>query len=78
MNRKITFKSTSGPVDFEASYLTESTLEGTKLTSRVEMRPGRFVNLAERHISANLRRDLEANLGELKDLLEHRATETPS
>ena len=72
-NTKITFKSTSGPTPFEASYLFESTAEGTKLTSKIEMQPGGFFGLAEPLIAASLRREMEAGGGNLKDLLENRA-----
>lgn len=34
-NKEITFKGTTGSSDFQHSYLTESTAEGTKLTSRM-------------------------------------------
>jgi uncharacterized protein YndB with AHSA1/START domain len=69
-NKKVTFTSTSGAMDLEASYLTESTVEGTKLTSMIEMQPRGFAGLAEPLIAASLRREMEASLGELKDLLE--------
>jgi uncharacterized protein YndB with AHSA1/START domain len=36
-NKLITFKTTSGPVRLEASYLFEPTAEGTKVTGRIEM-----------------------------------------
>lgn len=69
-NRKIAFKSASGPMTFDASYLTELTPEGTRLTSRIQMQPGGFIGLAEPLITVGLRREMEANLGELKELLE--------
>ena len=73
-NKKIVFKSTSGPMDFSAGYLTEATPEGggTRLTSWIEMQPRGFADLAEPLITSSLRRDVEANLAELKDLLEAR------
>jgi uncharacterized protein YndB with AHSA1/START domain len=74
----IAFKSTSGPMDFEASYRTESVAEGTRLTSIIEMQPGRFISLAEPLIAASLRREMEAGLGELKDLLESGVAANPS
>jgi uncharacterized protein YndB with AHSA1/START domain len=77
-NKKITFKSTSGPTPFEASYLFESTAEGTKLTSKIEMQPGGFFGLAEPLIAASLRREMEAGGGDLKDLLENRVAEISS
>jgi uncharacterized protein YndB with AHSA1/START domain len=69
-NNLIAFKSTSGSMDFQASYRTESVAEGAKLTSNIEMQPGRFISPAEPLIAASLRREMVANLGDLKDLLE--------
>lgn len=77
-NKKVAFKSTSGPIDFEASYLTEATPEGTKLTSRIEMQPRGFAGLAEPLIAASLRREMKAGFAELKDLLENRAVAVSS
>ncbi|MCZ7570174.1 MAG: SRPBCC family protein [Ardenticatenaceae bacterium] len=69
-NKTIAFKSTSGPMDFRAGYRTEPIAGGTKLTSWIEMQPKGFAGLAEPLIAASLRRELAANLGELKELLE--------
>lgn len=69
-NKKIAFKSTSGPVGFEAGYLTESSEVGTKLTSWIEMQPKGFAGLAEPLIASSLKREVQSNLSELKDLLE--------
>ena len=69
-NKKIVFKSASGPMDFRAGYLTETTADGTKLTSWIEMQPKGFAGLAEPMIGSSLRRDVEVSLAELKDLLE--------
>ena len=78
-NKKVTFRSNSGPTAFEASYLFEATPEGTKLTSTIEMQPGGFLfGLAEPLIAACLRREMEAGAGELKDLLENRAETIPA
>ncbi len=72
-NSKIAFKTTSGPIPLEASYLFESTGRETKLTSTIEMHPGGFISLAEPLISASLGRDVEASLGKLKNMLESQA-----
>ena len=76
--RRVVFKSTSGPMQFEASYLTEPVAEGTRLTSTIEMQPKGFAGLAEPLIAASLRRDMEANLTELRDLLEDGRAAAPS
>jgi uncharacterized protein YndB with AHSA1/START domain len=72
-NREVTFKTTSGPMPLEASYLTESVPSGTKLTSKIEMQATGFIGLAEPLIGASLRREMDAAFGELKDLLENQA-----
>ena len=45
-NKRITIKSTSGPVRVEFSYLFESTAEGTKLTGKMEMQAAGLLRLA--------------------------------
>ena len=72
-NKRIAFKTTSGPVRVEASYLVEPASGGTRLTSRVEMDASRFLSLAEPLIAAGLKREMKAALGVLKGLLEERA-----
>jgi uncharacterized protein YndB with AHSA1/START domain len=70
-NKVITFKVNSGPLDFEASYLFESTAAGTRLTSTIETHAGGFLVLAEPLIAAGLRREMKAAFGALKSLLEN-------
>lgn len=77
-NANVAFRSTSGPMPFEAWYLFESTVEGTRLTSTIHMQPGGFFGLAEPLIAASLRREMDAGFGDLKDLLESRAVEISS
>jgi uncharacterized protein YndB with AHSA1/START domain len=72
-NELITFRTTSGPVRMEASYVFESTADGTRLTSRIEMDASGLMNLAEPLIAAGLRREMRAAFQVLKDLLENRA-----
>lgn len=72
-NIEVTFKSTAGPMPFEFSYLTESTPTGTRLTGKMQMHAAGFIGLAEPLIAASMKREMQAGLGELKDLLENRA-----
>jgi hypothetical protein len=58
-NTIVTFRF-SGSVPGEGSCLFESTQEGTRVTSRVQMQPTGFSRLAEPLIAANLRRQMEA------------------
>jgi hypothetical protein len=76
-NKLVAFKATSGPVGLEASYLVEPIGTGARLTSRLEMRAPGLLRLAEPLMAASLRRDVETNLGNLKDLLEAKAEEPP-
>ena len=69
-NREVTFTGTAGSSDFQHSYLTESTAEGTRLTSRMLMRSKGLFGIAEPLVASNLKREFAANLGELKGLLE--------
>lgn len=68
--RLVVFGGASGPLIFEASYATEATPEGTRLTSTIRMQPGGLFRIAAPLIAADLRRDVRANLAALKVLLE--------
>jgi uncharacterized protein YndB with AHSA1/START domain len=72
-NKRVAFKTTSGPVRLEASYLFESAGGGTRLTSRIEMDASGFMSLAEPLIAAGLKREMKTAFGVLKDLLEDRS-----
>jgi uncharacterized protein YndB with AHSA1/START domain len=71
-NKLITFRTTSGPVRLEASYLFEAVAPGTRLTSRIEMDASGFMSLAEPLIAAGLRREMKTGFRVLKSLLEDR------
>ena len=61
----------SGSMPGRASYTVESTGIGwARLTSRIELQASGMLRLAEPLMAATLRRDVEANLGTLKALLE--------
>jgi uncharacterized protein YndB with AHSA1/START domain len=70
--RRITFKTISGPVLLEASYLFEPVADGTKLTSKIQMDAKGFMSLAEPLIARGLRREMDVAFVTLKDLLEGR------
>lgn len=74
-NALVTFRTTSGPMPVEASYRFEPTAVGAKVTCTIEMRPGGFSSLAEPLIAASVRREMEAEFGYLKDLLENGAVQ---
>lgn len=73
-NRRIAFKSISGSSPFEQSFLFESTAEGTRLTSLLELQTGGLMGLAEPLIASSVRREMDANFGDLKDMLESQVT----
>jgi len=75
--RIITFKTTSGPVQLEASYLFEAVAGGTHLTSRIAMDAKGLVSLAEPLIARSLRREMDAAFVALKSLLEGQAVAIP-
>ena len=73
-NKKIAFKSISGTSPFEQSFLFESTAEGTRLTTRLELQTTGLMGLAEPLIASGVKREMDANFGDLKDMLETRVT----
>ena len=70
LNQKVAFKSTSGPIPFNAAYLTEPVAEGTHLISMIQMQPEGLPAQAEAEMNIDLSREMEVDLGELKSLLE--------
>lgn len=64
-NKRITFRTTSGPVALKASYLVEPTADGTRLTSQIEMQAAGLFGLAEPLIAASLGREMEASFSDL-------------
>src|SRR5205823_1299839 len=63
-------KGISGPVPLDGSYLFESQNGGTRFTVVGELDAHGLFRLAEPVFARMTRRELEANLGHLKDLLE--------
>jgi uncharacterized membrane protein len=60
-NKKIAFKSISGSSPFEQSFLFETTPEGTRLTTVLELQTGGLMGLAEPLIASGIRREMDAN-----------------
>lgn len=71
-------RSTSGSTPFEQSFLFESTAEGTRLTTILELQTSGLMGLADPLISNSLRREMDASFGDLKDLLESQVTAVPA
>lgn len=68
--RKVTFRTTSGPMPLEASYLVEPMAEGARVTSTIAMEASGFISLAEPLIAISLRREMDTAFMELKRLME--------
>jgi len=69
-NKNIAWKTTSGPIPFELTATFESVEGGTKIAIVGEVEPGGFFKLAESVVERMLTRQVEADFGNLKDLLE--------
>ena len=69
-NRKVRFKATSGPIQFEGEATYDSVEGGTKYTVVIEGEPGGFFKLAEPIVARTIQREWETNVATLKDILE--------
>jgi uncharacterized protein YndB with AHSA1/START domain len=72
-NRKFSMKSTSGPVPADVSLTVDSADGGARLDLNVHAEVGGFFKLAEPVIARMMDRQQDANLANLKDLLEAQA-----
>ena len=69
-NKRFGFKVISGPVPMEGVYAFESVEGGTKLDFTVEGDAGGFFRLAEPILARMVKRQVETDFSNLKDLLE--------
>ncbi|GAG63526.1 unnamed protein product, partial [marine sediment metagenome] len=70
-NRKFSWKSISGPVSGEGQNIFKTTGESqTEVTIIADLDIGGFFKLAEPIVARSARRQTEANLANLKDILE--------
>jgi uncharacterized membrane protein len=72
-NARSAIKAVSGPIPFSGGYLLEAANGGTKFTVTGELDAHGFFKLAEPVFARITGRELESNLGHLKDLLEARS-----
>ena len=72
-NKKLSFKTTSGPISGQGGYSFESVEGDTRVTFLFEAQLGGFFKLAEPIVNRMARRQMEADSGNLKDLLEAQA-----
>ena len=75
-DQKIAFKSITGDSPFVQTMLFESTLEGTRVTSRLELETSGLMGMAEPLIASGLKREVSTNFSVLKDLLENQVAPT--
>jgi uncharacterized protein YndB with AHSA1/START domain len=69
-NAKVAFKSTSGPVQYEARYVYEQVQGGTKLTLIGEADTAGVFKLAEGLVMRQFEKEMQAALAALKEILE--------
>ncbi len=69
-NRKLSLKSTSGPIPLEATITCEPVEDGTKVNFSARAEPGGFFKLAEPLVARMAQRTWATNYANLKDLLE--------
>src|SRR5262249_39266880 len=72
-NRSYATKSTSGPVPVESQVSFERVEGGTRVTGTLVGEPGGFFKLAEPLLVSMIKRQFEADLANLKDLMEAHA-----
>ncbi len=69
-NRKMTIVQRTGPVPFKAIYLYQNANEGTEFTMQIEAETRGFFKVASPLVRRQLKAQFEANLSNLKALLE--------
>lgn len=77
-NSKYTIKSITGPLPFEQTTLFESTAEGTKLTTKIELYPSGDMAQGESMLAESLKQEMETDFDGLKKLLESKVTPVQS
>ena len=72
-NKKFGFKTTSGPIPMEGGFNVEPAEGGTKVSFKIQGEAGGFFRLAEPILARMVRRQVETDYANLKDLLEAQA-----
>ena len=73
LNKKVSFKSTSGPMPYQGSWTLEPVENGTRYTVVFYAEIGGLFKLAEPLVLGMAKRQMETDLGNVKDLLEAQA-----
>jgi uncharacterized membrane protein len=69
-NRRFATRSTSGPIPFRSTVTFERVDGGTRVNATIEAEPGGFFKLAEPLVVRMAERQFQADLDNLKDLME--------
>ena len=77
-DKRFSMKSVSGNSPFEQSFLFESKDEGTQLTTRLDLETSGLMGLARPMIASGLKKEMDANFNNLKNVLESQSTAKPS
>ena len=72
-NKKFGFKTTSGPIPMEGGFNVEPEEGGTKVSFKIQGEAGGFFRLADPILARMVRRQVETDHANLKDLLEAQA-----
>ncbi|HUG30842.1 MAG TPA: SRPBCC family protein [Candidatus Limnocylindria bacterium] len=72
-NRRVTMRSTSGPIPFRGSMTLDPVEGGTRVKATFELEPGGFFKVAEPIVTRMAKRQFESDLANLKDLMEAHA-----
>jgi hypothetical protein len=76
LDDKFSMKSVSENSPFEQSFLFEATKEGTRLTTKLDLQTTGLMGLAKPLIASSLKREMDSNFGDLKELLENQGKAT--
>jgi uncharacterized membrane protein len=69
-NRSLSFKGSSGPASMEATIRFEAVGEGTRLSATFQVEPGGLFKMAGPLFASQAKKQMEADLQRLKELLE--------
>jgi uncharacterized membrane protein len=72
-NRSLSFKSSSGPAPIEGTWRFETTGEGTRLSGTFQVEPGGLFKVAGPVFASQFKKQTDADLQRLKELLEAQA-----
>lgn len=72
VNKNYSFKTLSGPIQLQTSYMFEAVNFGTKVAASTQANPGGFFKLVDPVVARVAKKQFKENLAKLKELLESR------